>query len=66
LNQIAGAMSKELLLRTEDVQVLHGFESEAEAKAYLSTKLFENDVVTALKPFLENNPEVRIYSSFKK
>ena len=65
LKQIDGATSKELLIRTEDVQVLHGFESEDEAKAYLTTKLFENDVVRELKPFLESNPEIRIYSVFK-
>lgn len=65
LKQINGATSKELLIRTEDVQVLHGFESEEEAKAYLTTKLFENDVVRELKPFLESNPEIRIYSVFK-
>lgn len=65
LKQINGATSKELLIRTEDVQVLHGFESEDEAKAYLTTKLFENDVVRELKPFLESNPEIRIYSVFK-
>lgn len=65
LKQINGATSKELLIRTEDVQVLHGFESEDEAKAYLTTKLFEDDVVRELKPFLENNPEIRIYSVFK-
>ena len=65
LKQINGATSKELLIRTEDVQVLHGFESEEEAKAYLTTKLFENDVVRELKPFLASNPEIRIYSVFK-
>lgn len=65
LKQINGATSKELLIRTEDVQVLHGFESEEKAKAYLSTKLFENDVVRELKPFLESNPEIRIYTIFK-
>ncbi len=65
LKQINGATSKELLIRTEDVQVLHGFESEDEANTYLTTKLFENDVVRELKPFLESNPEVRIYSVFK-
>lgn len=64
LKQIDGATSKELLIRTEDVQVLHGFESEAEAKAYLTAKLFENDVVRELKPYLESNPEVRVYSVF--
>jgi len=65
LEQIKGATSKELLLRGEDVQVLHGFETEADANAYLSTALFENDVVRELKPFLENAPEVRIYSVFQ-
>lgn len=65
LTQIEGATSKELLIRTEDVQVLHGFKSESEAKAYLATTLFENDVVRELKPFLESQPEVRIYSVFK-
>lgn len=66
LKQIDGATSKELLIRTEDVQVIHGFESETEAKAYLTTELFENDVVRELKPLLESNPEVRIYSVFTK
>lgn len=65
LQQIAGATSKELLIRVEDVQVLHGFESEDEAKAYLTTALFENDVVRELKPFLASDPEIRIYSVFK-
>jgi len=65
LNQIKGATSKELLMRTEDVQVLHGFESEADAKAYLTTDIFQNDVVRELKPYLESDPEIRIYSIFK-
>ena len=41
LKQIKGATSKELLLRAEDVQVIHGFESEADAKACLSSELFQ-------------------------
>ncbi len=65
LEQIKGATSKELLLRTEDVQVLHGFESEADAQAYLTTDIFQNDVVRELKPYLESDPEIRIYSIFK-
>ncbi|MBL4704777.1 MAG: hypothetical protein JKY54_09660 [Flavobacteriales bacterium] len=65
LEQIKGATSKELLMRADDVQVLHGFESEADAKAYLTTDIFQNDVVSELKPFLEANPEIRIYSVFK-
>lgn len=65
LKQIKGAVSKELILRTEDVQVMHGFESEADAKAYLSSSLFEKDVVRELKPYLESAPDVRVYSVFR-
>lgn len=61
LNDIEGAVSKQLLLRAEDVQVLHGFESVATAQAYLQTELFTNDVVVALTPFLQAAPEVRIF-----
>jgi hypothetical protein len=64
LKQIKGAVSKDLLMRTDDVQVLHGFKTQAEAEAYLKTELFNNDVVTALKPYLQASPEVRIYSVF--
>ncbi len=62
LDKIAGAKSKELLIRDEDVQVLHGFASEENARAYLTTEIFRNDVVGELKPLLEADPEVRIYS----
>jgi len=65
LEQINGATSKELLMRTDDVQVLHGFESEADANAYLTSDIFQNDVVKELKPYLESDPEIRIYSIFK-
>jgi len=65
LTQIGGATSKELLLRTDDVQVLHGFETEMEAKAYLASELFEQDVVRELKPYLQADPEIRIYAVFK-
>ena len=62
LDKIAGAKSKELLIRDEDVQVLHGFASEENARAYLTTEIFSNDVVGELKPLLEADPEVHIYS----
>lgn len=62
LENIKGAASKELLIRNEDVQVLHGFESAEDAQNYLSSELFNNDVVTALKPYLKDNPDVRIYT----
>ncbi|MFK7771673.1 MAG: hypothetical protein AB8F94_06020 [Saprospiraceae bacterium] len=65
LKTVEGATSKDLLLRNEDVQVLHGFENVESAKAYLSSSLFEQDVVRELKPYLEGTPEVRIYSVFQ-
>ena len=61
LKTIPGAESKELLLREEDVQVLHGFDSRASAESYLTSKLFGNDVVGELKPYLMADPEIRIY-----
>jgi len=63
LNTINGAKSKLLLLRQEDVQVLHGFDSRASAENYLSSALFADDVVRELKPFLAADPEIRIYES---
>jgi len=61
LKQIKGAKSKELLIRDEDVQVLHGFASVADAGAYLKSDLFTRDVVNELQPYLDGAPEVRIY-----
>ena len=62
LSQIKGAQTKELLVRDEDVQVLHGFDSAENAKAYLSTEMFTNDVFVGLKPLWSADPEVRIYT----
>jgi hypothetical protein len=61
LKGIPGAKSKDLLVRAEDVQVLHGFESTQNAQDYMKSPLFTNDVVTALKPYLKKDPDVRIY-----
>lgn len=61
LKQIKGAQSKNLLIRDEDVQVLHGFSSVADAQAYLKSELFNQDVVKGLAPYLDADPEVRIY-----
>jgi len=63
LTKIAGAVSKQLLVRDEDVQVLHGFKSVQEAQAYTRSALFNQDVVVGLKPLLKASPEVRIYSA---
>lgn len=61
LNTIPGAKSKELLIREEDVQVLHGFDSLQHANEYLKSSLFTDDVVSELQPLLENAPDIRIY-----
>jgi hypothetical protein len=62
LDNIQGASSKELLMRDEDVQVLHGFDTVENANAYLKSELFNNDVVKELAPLLSANPDVKIYS----
>lgn len=63
LDTVPGAISKQLLVRDEDVVVLHGFDSAQHAADYLKSALFTNDVVVALKPLLAASPEVRIYST---
>ena len=63
LSTIAGAKSKELLVRDEDVEVLHGFDTAEQANDYLTSPLFTADVVGALKPLLEAAPDVRIYQA---
>ena len=65
LNSIKGAMSKQLLLRKDDVQVLHGFEKVEDAESYLTTVLFSKDIVSELGPLLASDPEVRIYQVMK-
>ena len=62
LNTIEGALTKDLLIRDEDVQVLHGFDSAEHAQAYLSSEMFQNDVFVGLKPLWSADPEVKIYS----
>ena len=61
LATVPGAKSKDLLVREEDVQVLHGFDSQASAESYLESRLFAKDVVGALTPYLMAPPEIRIY-----
>ncbi len=62
LDTIPGALTKQLLIRDEDVQVLHGFDSVEHAKAYLSSDLFKNDVFVGLSPLWTVDPDVRIYA----
>jgi hypothetical protein len=63
LSGIAGATFKQLLIRDEDVQVLHGFKTRDDAEKYLESDLFNNDVVAGLKPLLKAAPEIRIYTA---
>ncbi len=63
LDTAPGAESKALLVRDEDVQVLHGFSSKEAAQSYLKSKMFSNDVVSELGPLLDAGPEVRIYEA---
>lgn len=63
LDTVGGAQSKQLLLREDDVQVLHGFGSTDCAQKYLASDLFNQDVVTALAPLLKAEPEIRIYDT---
>ena len=62
LGTIKGAVTKDLLIRNEDVQVLHGFDSVENAKAYLDSEMFKNDVFIGLKPLWDAEPEVKIYT----
>lgn len=62
LRTVEGALTKELLIRDEDVQVLHGFDSVEHALAYLSSDLFTADVAKSLQPLWSAEPDVRIYT----
>lgn len=62
LSNITGALSKELLVRDLDVQVIHGFDSPEHAQAYLTSDLFKNDVAPSLQPLWSAAPDVRIYT----
>ena len=63
LDTVPGATSKELLVRDDDAQVLHGFETAADAQAYLASELFTRDVVGELAPLLSAAPDVRVYDT---
>ncbi|MFD1772290.1 hypothetical protein [Sphingobacterium suaedae] len=63
METIPGATSKELLIRAEDVQVLHSFARIEDAQNYLSSALFNQDVVVALTPYVKDSPEIRIYTT---
>lgn len=62
LDTVPGATSKELLVRDDDVQVLHGFETAEQASAYLSSELFTTKVVPGLTPLFKAEPDIRVYT----
>ncbi|HHX37542.1 MAG TPA: hypothetical protein GX717_06135 [Clostridiaceae bacterium] len=62
LDTIPGALTKNLLVREDDVQVLHGFDSVENATAYLESQLFQDDVFVGLKPLWDADPDVKIYT----
>lgn len=61
LDTIPGALTKQLLIRDQDVCVLHGFDSVEHAQAYLKSDLFKNHVFVGLRPTWSADPDVRIY-----
>jgi len=63
LTTIDGAEQKSLLVRGEDVQVLHGFDTVESAAAYLESGLFNEDIVTKLAPLFAGEPEIRIFEA---
>lgn len=62
LQTIDGALTKNLLVRDEDVQVLHGFDSKEHAAAYLESEMFKEDVAKGLYPYFQADPEIRIFT----
>ena len=54
-------MTKDLLVRNENVLVLYGFDSVENTKTYLSSDMFKNDVFIGHQPLWEINLEVRIF-----
>ena len=59
---IEGALTKELLVRDEDVRVTHGFDSMEYARGYLESDLFTQKVAPGLKPLWAENPDIRFYA----
>ena len=62
LDTIPGALTKNLLVRDEDVQVLHGFDSVENAQANLKSEMFTADVAVGLQPTWDADPSIVIYA----
>ena len=59
LKEIKGALTKDLLIREEDVQVLHGFDSAENAAAYLESKCSKTMFLWDLNRFGEQTPKLK-------
>ena len=59
---VAGLTGMVAVVRDEDVQVLHGFETAEQASAYLSSELFTTKVVPGLTPLFKADPDIRVYT----
>lgn len=62
LKKEPGAMTKQLLVRDEDVQVLHGFDTKEHAEACLKSGMFTKHVAPGLSPYFQADPEIRIFT----
>jgi hypothetical protein len=62
LDTIPGALTKQLLVRDEDVQVLHGFDNAEHAAAYLKSEMFTKHVAPGLSPYFQADPEIRVFT----
>lgn len=65
LSRVPGARSKQLFMRDEDVKILYGFASAAQAKAYLESGPFAPGTVSDLTPLIEAAPDIRVYDAFR-
>lgn len=61
LDTIPGALTKQLLIRNENVQVLHGFDSVTHPKDYQTSEMFAKHGFSELQPIWSIDPDVRIY-----
>lgn len=66
LETIKGAITKELLVRTEDVQVLHGFETAEDAQSSLSGGTVQQRRSSSFKALFKGQPGCKdLYGSLK-
>ncbi len=62
LQKIPGAVSKNLLLRREDLAILHGFDTAENAEAYLHSDLY-GELLRQLADYQEENPVAALYNT---